>query len=139
MRKPALQSNCLVSANELWTQPDSRCLPLDLHVWNCGFAALESWQGLLTVLWDRGLSTGLQIQSQVGPGLGGRCQASYDKCGHFKNGAGHFYCESQSSELCEQVLKIIITILASKQLCVILVGLRATLEYAPLMTDHLTP
>lgn len=46
MRKPALRSNCLVSANELWTQPDSRCLPLDSHVWNCGFAALESWRGL---------------------------------------------------------------------------------------------
>lgn len=37
------------------------------------------------------------------------------------------------------MLKIIITILASEQLCVILVGLRATLEYAPLMIDHLTP
>lgn len=37
------------------------------------------------------------------------------------------------------MLKIIITILASELLCVILVGLRATLEYAPLMIDHLTP
>lgn len=32
VRKPALRSNCLVSANELWTQPDSRCLPLDSHI-----------------------------------------------------------------------------------------------------------
>lgn len=42
MRKPALRFNCLVSANELWTQPDSRCLPVDSHIWNCGFPALES-------------------------------------------------------------------------------------------------
>lgn len=36
------------------------------------------------------------------------------------------------------MLKIIITVLASVLLCVILVGLGATLEYAPLMTDHVT-
>lgn len=36
------------------------------------------------------------------------------------------------------MLKIVIIILGSVLLCVILVGLRATLEDAPLMIDHLT-